>query len=335
VTGPQEPSASLDAWSAPYRGARALVFGGTGFLGTHVAAALARAGAQPHWTTRDRALAGPGALGFAGGRGHVADLRDERAVREVVAAVRPAIAFNLAGYGVDPVERDEVDAHLLNAAFVATAARALSEAPPAGESVAGRTELLRLVHVGSALEYGAAAGDLHESTEPRPTTLYGRTKLAGTQLLAEACAGSPLRAATARLFMVYGPGEREGRLLPSLLRAAAARAPIELTAGAQQRDFTFVGDAAEGLLRLGAAASVRPGEVVNLATGRLTSVRAFAETAARILGLPPELLRFGALATRGEEMSHAPVAVGRARVLLGWLPPTTVEEGLRRSAAAR
>ncbi len=300
--------------------------GGGGFIGRHVAAALAACGAEAHATTRGAA---PGA------KDHPLDLRDDDAVRALVAEVRPAITFNLAGYGVDAGERDEGEAELLNDRFVGVLAEAVASALTLRDA---RWPGLDLVHAGSALEYGTVEGDLHEWAQPRPTTLYGRTKLGGTRRLSRSCrelATTGLKAATARLFMVYGPGEHEGRLLPSLLLAAATRTPLKLTAGKQERDFTFVGDAAEGLLRLGVASGVRTGEVVNLATGRLTSVRAFVETAARVVGLAPELLRFGELPTRDEEMRHAPVAVARAKELLGWLPSTPIDGGVRRSASGR
>jgi nucleoside-diphosphate-sugar epimerase len=295
-----------------YREVRALVVGGGGFIGRHVVAALEGAGAQVRSTNRA-----------------AIDLRDDEAVSTLIAACRPSITFNLAGYGVDPAELDPREAELLNDRFVGVLAQAVFEHRDE------RWPGLHLVHAGSALEYGNSGGDLRESTPPDPSTFYGRTKLAGTRRLAELCERLGLRAATARLFMIYGPGEHEGRLVPSLLRTAITRQPLPLTAGAQDRDFTWVGDAAEGLPRLGVARGLRPGEVLNVATGRLTSVRAFVEAAARALSIPTDLLRFGALPTRAEEMRHGPVAVGRAKELLDWLPPTTVEEGLRKLASGR
>jgi nucleoside-diphosphate-sugar epimerase len=320
---PRRPPSPTNDPTTSYRDVRVLVVGATGFVGRHVIAALVRGGAKLHWTTRGASQ---------GAAAHGVDLRDEAAVRALIAKVRPAITFNLAGYGVDAGERNERDATLLNDELVGALARALAATPKSRDE---NWRGLELVHVGSALEYGDASGDLNEATEPKPTTLYGRTKLAGTRRLAELAATLPLRAATARLFMVYGPGEHAGRLLPSLIESARLQKPLPLTSGTQQRDFTFVGDAAEALLRLGVANGVRPGEAVNVATGRLTSVRDFVEAAARALKLPTELLQFGALPTRAEEMRHSPVAVARAKELLDWLPPTAIEEGLRKSAGPR
>jgi nucleoside-diphosphate-sugar epimerase len=136
---------------------------------------------------------------------------------------------------------------------------------------------------------------------------------------------------TARLFNVYGPGEHPGRLLPSLLDAARSRTAVDLTAGQQRRDFTYVEDVAEGLLRLGVSPAMEPGFVVNLATGRLTTVKEFVLIAARLLAIPPEHLRFGALPGRTAEMSHEEVAIDRLTRLLAWRPAGTIEEGITRT----
>jgi nucleoside-diphosphate-sugar epimerase len=251
------------------------------------------------------------------------DLRRASHVDRTLRTIRPSIIFNLAGYGVDPSERDELTAFQINAHLLGTIYAAVASQRPdwCGPAV---------VHVGSALEYGAIGGNLHEDACPAPSTLYGRSKLAGTRLAARACQGLPMTGVTARLFTVYGPGEHSGRLLPSLLETARTRAPLALTGGHQRRDFVYVEDVAEGLARLGRA-HVRPGEVVNLATGCLTTVRSFAETAAELLELPTSLLQFGALPTRADEMDHADVAVERLQSLTGWLPPTPPVDGIRKT----
>jgi nucleoside-diphosphate-sugar epimerase len=242
----------------------------------------------------------------------------------VIEGIRPAIVLNLAGYGVDRVERDEQQAFRLNAGLVEAICAAMAASGRAGWP--GQ----RVVHAGSALEYGTIGGDLAEASLPNPTTLYGRSKLAGTQALVDAGQRLGLPGVTARLFTVYGPGEPSDRLLPSLLAAARTGNPLALTAGLQQRDFTYVEDAAEGLLRLGYSPA-RPGDIVNLATGRLSTVRQFAETAATVVGIRPGCLHFGAIPTRPEEMRHDPVSICHLRQVLGWTPQTSLAEGIERT----
>ena len=146
---------------------------------------------------------------------------------------------------------------------------------------------------------------------------------------------------TARLFTVYGPGEHRGRLLPSLLETARQPGKLALTAGGQRRDFTYVEDVAAGLLRLGVS-SAEPGEVVNLATGRLTTVREFSLTAAKVCRIPAERLEFGRLSTRPEEMEHTGVSLDRLKRLTDWphkpsyravIYATDPAQGIRKTAA--
>ena len=258
-----------------------------------------------------------------------ADLSRQAAVGDAIAASRPAIVFNLAGYGVDRSERDERIARTINSDLP----RWIVEALATGDKNSWNGQ--QLVHVGSALEYGEIGGNLSESSQPNPTTLYGQTKLAGTAAVQRACTQLGVRALTARLFTVYGAGEHSGRLLPTLLEATAHNEPSALSAGTQRRDFTYVEDVAEGLLRLGMVSQALPGEIVNLATGLLTEVREFATESAAVLGIAPQRLHFGAIPARAEEMQHDPVSVERLRRLLGWVPATGIADGVRRTHEAR
>jgi nucleoside-diphosphate-sugar epimerase len=303
-----------------------LVLGASGFIGRWVARSLAHLGAEVTCGVRDVSamLATGAAYGFTP-RVLPVDVIDEASVDGLLDACRPAITFNLAGYGVDRSERDEVRSWRINADLVRQLG-ALVHRYPAGDWTGQR-----LVHTGSALEYGPIGGHLPEDATPSPTTLYGMSKLAGTRALLEHWPSSTV---TARLFTVYGAGEHDGRLLPTLLEAQGHTQPVPLSDGSQRRDFTYVEDIADGLLRLGRLPLV-PGGVVNLATGRLCSVRDFAETAAAVLGIPQNRLDFGALPWRPDEMPHDEVAVNRLRETVGWIPATPVADGIRRTALFR
>ncbi len=302
-----------------YRGARVAVFGAAGFIGRHVVRALSEAGASNLLVVRDRSAAEDVFARYAiQGRIHVVDLEQPGAIDSWIHNEAPSVIFNLAGYGVDRSERDERKCRRMNADLVGEICEAAAGAGA------------RVVHTGSALEYGNIGGNLEEHGSPRPDTLYGCTKLQGTLNLVKTCRRSGVRGISVRLFTVYGPGEHETRLLPSLLRSARERQGVSLSSGGQRRDFTFVEDVSEGLLRLGQA-DWEPGSIVNLATGELTSVRAFCEVAARILGIPAENLGFGRVPTRADEMAHDAVSIARLLELTQWQPSCNVAEGIRRT----
>lgn len=297
---------------------RVAIVGATGFIGRWVADAVLARGDAALLLARD---AGALAAAFRGMSGEmqlgVADARSPEALRDTLDAFSPSLVVNLAGYGVDRGERDPVAATLVNV----TLPRVLAEWAAHGGA--------RLVHIGSALEYGTASGDLREDTRATPTTLYGETKLAGTEAVTEVGDRTGARVMTARLFTVYGVGEHPGRLLPSIIEARITGAALPLSEGRQRRDFCYVEDVADGLLRL-ADAPVRPGEIVNLATGVLHTVRDFALAAAKALGVESSQLQFGAVAVRAEEMVHDPVSIARLRELTGWSPDPSLGRGLAR-----
>ncbi|MBS1788251.1 MAG: NAD(P)-dependent oxidoreductase [Acidobacteria bacterium] len=302
-----------------------MVLGASGFIGRWVSRRLCSQGARPFLLVRNLAAAERVFSDYEiSGEIIEADFRHLASVGTIIGKVKPDVVFNLAGYGIDRSERDEEQAYRINADLVEMICKAMAMNPKpnwTGQNI---------VHVGSALEYGDIAGNLAEASPVNPTTLYGKSKLAGTNLLSQFCRKLGVKGITARLFTVYGPGEHDGRLLPSLLKAANDGQVLPLTAGTQQRDFTYVEDVADGLLRL-AATQAQPGAVVNLATGRLTTVRRFIETAASILNIPENQLQFGAIPTRTEEMQHDPVAVDRLRRLVNWTPQTDIAEGIRRT----
>lgn len=321
------PTAPASPELEHYRGRRALVLGGSGFIGAWVARALSARGARVHISARDAAVARR-RLDRDPTEADIHQVTFERpgSVAALIEDIRPDVVFNLVVHGVDQTERDVSLMTRLNAEVPAEVCAALvSVRPPA--SWAGA----RLVHAGSALEYGAAPGHLSEETVPQPTTDYGRTKLQGTDAVTAAGHSQGLRGVVARLFTVYGPGEHPGRLLPSIRDAARGADPLPLTDGLQRRDFTYVGEVVEGLLRLGACTNVPPGAVVNVATGRLVSVREFTEVAARTFGVDSARLQFGALPTRASEMCHDDVDVSRLRELVSWTPTLTITQGLQLS----
>lgn len=312
-------------WDSMYRGQRVLVTGADSFLGRWVARALTAAGAELWLVAGDAAAleASRARYAFAGAM-READLAREGEFARVYGEARPAITFNLAQYGLEPGAYDEARAEAINARLPQEIVRTIAEDAP------GDWPGLRLVHAGSAAEYGEMNITVNEDSPAQPASVYGRTKLAGADHILTACERG-LRAAVARLSTVYGPGEHAERLLPSLLRAARSGESLPLAAGEHTRDFLYVEDAAEGLMRLGMQS--QPIGLMNLATGRLTAVREFAESAAEQLTMRAGQLQFSARPPRDDEAAHGPVDITRLKKNLFWKPVIGVREGIRRAIA--
>lgn len=120
----------------------------------------------------------------------------------------------------------------------------------------------RFVGLGTCLEYDVAnaVGPLPEDAPLRPETLYARCK----RELFEKLSASSRDFAWARVFFVYGPGDREGRLIPHMIDQFSRGEETGPTYGGLRRDYIHVDDLAGQLVRI-ATSDVRG--AINTGTG--------------------------------------------------------------------
>lgn len=126
---------------------------------------------------------------------------------------------------------------------------------------------------------------------------------------------------------VYGPRQRpSGGVIAAMLDAAqTGRAPTIFGDGRQTRDFIFIDDVVDALVRSGVKGS---GLVINIGTGEQTSISdLWGRIAARIDGTLAPTMSPG----RPHELARFAVAPIRARIHLAWSPWTGLDEGLSRT----
>ncbi len=273
-----------------------IVTGAGGFVGGHLVTTLSDRGNRVRaWT-----------------RGDV-DLTDRAAVAKALSGSRPDVIYHLAAAGLT---REEVEDPATIGKNVAMAANLIESVRP------GTT----IVAAGTMSEYGGS-GVLSETDPCRPTTAYAISKYAAAcYLLSRARArATPVR--IARLFAVYGPGERSHRLFPTLVRELSAGRPVELSEGKELRDFVHVADAADALHRLGEIES-GPTVVLNVGTGVPVSIADACRWVADALGVELHLLRFGVRPESPGDADALVADVGRLRSQLGWVPEQRLRSGL-------
>jgi nucleoside-diphosphate-sugar epimerase len=138
----------------------------------------------------------------------------------------------------------------------------------------------------------------------------------------------------ARFFNSYGPGEVPGQyrnVIPNFIYWAMLGLPLPITGdGSETRDFTFVHDITDGLLRAGVVEAAI-GEEFNLASGRETRIRDLAEMIIEATGSKAGI-KF-APRRRWDTKKRLLASVDKARGLIGYAPDTPFEQGLEQTVA--
>jgi UDP-glucose 4-epimerase len=295
---------------------RAMVTGGAGFIGSHVADALTARGDEVH--VLDDLSSGRRENVPAGAELHVADIRDPGTVFE---AVRPEVVFHLAAQASVSVS---VAKPLFDAEVNVLGTVALLDAALA-HGVGEQGAQLVFSSTGGAI-YGECETPATEEWERRPLSPYGTSKLAGEEYLASWNRLHGTRHVALRYGNVYGPRQDphgEAGVVAIFLQVVAdGRRPTIFGDGSQERDYVYVGDVARATL----AAAQIAGGVLNVATGRATSVLELVDAMRRATG-------------REIDPEHGPERLGdlKRSVLdptlaerdLGWRPEVSLEDGLR------
>ena len=168
------------------------------------------------------------------------------------------------------------------------------------------------ITTGTCFEYGKS-GEKFEYIPPNatlePTMTYPASKAAASIVFSQWAREKKVNFKILRLFQIYGEGEIESRLWPSLVRSARANIDLELTKGEQIRDFLNVEDLAEKLLnecKKQISNAVPMLEIKNVGSGNGMSIRKFVETEWAKQNTKAKLI-FGAKPYReGEILSYLP-----------------------------
>lgn len=190
--------------------------------------------------------------------------------------------------------------------------------------------LKKFVYASSSSIYGDAESfPTPETTTPHPVSPYGVTKLAAEHLSLLYWHNFGVPAVALRFFTVYGPRQRPDMAFHKFIRAILeGREIVVLGDGEQTRDFTFVGDTVEGIIR--AAGSTATGEAFNLGGGSRVSVNRVIQL---LEGITEREARIRYVAVGQGDVRHTSADIRRAESILGYRPSTTLAEGLRRERA--
>ena len=298
-----------------------LVTGGAGFIGSHLTEELVRRGERvrvvDNLATGKRAnLAHLSGVEFL--EGDLADIAvAHRAVKGVEVVLHQA--------AIPSVPRSVEDPITSNRANVDASLNLLVAARDAG--------VRRVVYAGSSSAYGdTPVLPKVESMPTAPLSPYALQKLVGEEYCRMFTRLYGLETVTTRYFNVFGPRQDpsspySGVISLFVSALCAGRAPTIHGDGEQTRDFTYVANVVDGVLRASSAPGVS-GDVINVATGGRISLNQLFRTIRDLVGASVEPVY---AAPRQGDVRDSRADIEKARRLLGYQPTVSFDEGLRKT----
>ena len=296
----------------------AVVTGGAGFIGSHVADRLVAAGTRVV-AVDDLSTGRRENLDGAGADLRVDDVRDADAMRALLEEARPDVVYHLAAQisvtrSVAEVEYD-ADVNVRGTATLLEAAH--------------RAGVPRFVYIstGGALYGDAEVFPTPEDTPILPMAPYGLSKWGGEGYCDLYHRLHGTSAVTLRLGNVYGPRQdphgEAGVVAIFCQRLHAGERPVVFGDGRQTRDYVYVGDVADAVLAAGASDVTG---AMNVGRGEEASVLDLVDTLRELSGREDFVPEHAP--PRPGEAQRSCLDPARAREALGWEAATSLREGL-------
>jgi len=191
----------------------------------------------------------------------------------------------------------------------------------------------RVVLTSSGAVYGDQAEQpVQEDCRPNPQSPYAVSKLAAEYYVRTIGALWGIETVILRVFNAYGPGQRlppsHPPVVPRFLKQAEQGGSLVIFGGGgQTRDFVYVDDVVEALMASATAPDVDR-RIINVGTGRETSINELASMAAETVGERADVLRSPA---ESGGVARLCADIAAAQQLLGYEPRVELREGLRRT----
>lgn len=297
---------------------RCLVTGASGFVGANLVRRLLADGHEAHVFLR------PGhqswRLDEIAPSLHVypVDLTDQWQVLKSVQSIRPEWVFHLAAYGAYPSQTGFARMTGINLLGTVSLLDACVEAG-----------VETFIYTGSSSEYGYKDHPPREDEMVEPNSQYAITKSAATHYCQFVARKTGVNAIAVRLYSIYGPYEEPARLIPTLIAHGLRGTLPPLVSPATARDFVYVEDAVEALLRM-AQSAPHPGAIYNLCSGVQTSLGSVVETARRLMDIAVEPV-WSSMEQRSWDTDiwvGSPVAMEKD---IGWKATVDFTTGLQRT----
>ena len=294
---------------------RALLSGGSGFIGANLTRRLLQDGHEVHLLLRPSHNPWRIRSILKDTRIHIVELTDEEGLSRIVKKIRPAWVFHLAANGayswqnnVHSIIQTNIQGtyNLLDACL--------------------KSDFEAFINTGSSSEYGFKNHPPKETESILPNSIYALTKASATLLCTFMAQKTNKHIVTLRLYSAYGPYEEPMRFVPTLLIHGIHHRLPTLVAPQTARDFVYIEDIENAYLLAASVKKQEPGAVYNVGTGVQTTIRDAVSIACKELGIKTKP-KWKSMPNRQWDHSIWVANPYTIKKALSWRPRYTFQDG--------
>lgn len=293
-------------------GKNVLVTGASGFIGSHLVKKLLKEGANVY--AIDTKKPQNANISYFN-----TDLSDLKSLTNVIAKAKPQIIVHLAAC-LDKATPDE-EIIRINYQGTVNLLKALDQ-----------IQYQKFIYISTAELYFGNKIPFTENMPLHPQTAYARSKLMAEEYCMKQFNEKRKPITILRPAVVYGQGQTGNMFIPQCINSALKGRNMKMTAGEQTRDFVYVEEVAEAILKA-SYMPVAAGEIINIGSGMETTLKEAALKINKLTGNAMQI-NFGALPYRENEIWHYLLDITKAKRVLDWSPKISLEEGLKKTISS-
>ena len=287
-----------------------LIFGGTGFIGYHLAKEALKRGFQVKSLSKNNPVK---KRYLKKVKYIVADISNKNFINKIIKEDFQYVV-NLAGY-VDHSDKIKTyKSHYVGCKNIS--------------NFFLKKKLKSFVQVGSSMEYGITKSPQKENFKCAPQSVYGKAKFLSTKYLLNLYKKKKFPVTIVRLYQVYGPYQDLNRFMPVVINSCKNNKDFPCSHGRQSRDFLYINDLIDAIFLILKNPKAN-GEIFNIGFGRPLKIKNIIK---KILfyyksGNP----QFDKIKLRSEEQMKIYPDISKARSVLNWKPKVNFLTGLKKT----
>jgi len=297
-----------------YKNKKVLVTGAGGFVASHLLPVLNKICPRVFLLSDKKIGNNPFNL-------FIGNLRNKTFIKDVIVKTQPDVVFNLAAIKNRTAKVDDVAIALennFNSTFNLLSALTTELSSP----------LTSVVLLGSLEEYGNQEVLFNETLREKPVSAYSLSKVCASYLGEFFYRTYSLPVTTLRPSIAYGPKQGTEMFLPAIINAILKKQKFDMTQGNQTRDFIFITDLVDAILKTPVNSSKVAGKIINLGSGNSVTLRELITIIENLSNLNA-IANFGVLDYRANEIMQYSTEIKLAKELLSWEPKTSLTNGLK------